>query len=94
THTFILILCVTVVGTSYEFPACAGIIQTGGDTRYGFIIDTIFLGGIALPLSALSAFVFNWSPALTFFLLKSDQLLKCIPNAIKCNRYRWVKKLT
>ncbi len=94
THTFILILCVTVVGTSYEFPACAGIIQTGGDTRYGFIIDTIFLWGIALPLSALSAFVFNWSPAVTFFLLKSDQLLKCIPNAIKCNRYRWVKKLT
>ena len=94
THKFILILCVTVIGTSYEFPTAAGIIQTGGDTRYAFIIDTIFLYGIALPLSALSAFVFNWSPTVTFFLLKSDQLLKCIPNAIKCNRYRWVKKLT
>ncbi|MBQ4370323.1 MAG: MATE family efflux transporter [Oscillospiraceae bacterium] len=94
THKFIIILCITVIGTSYEFPASAGIIQTGGDTRYGFIVDSIFLWGIALPLSALSAFVFNWSPAVTFFLLKSDQLLKCIPNAIKCNRYRWVKKLT
>ena len=30
----------------------------------------------------------------TFCFLKADQLLKCIPNSIVANRYRWVKVLT
>ena len=47
-----------------------------------------------LPFSALSAFVWNFPPLITFIFLKSDQILKCIPNAIKCNRYKWVRELT
>jgi Na+-driven multidrug efflux pump len=71
-----------------------GIIQGGGDTKYAFIVDLVFLYGFAIPLAALSAFVWGLPPAWTFFLLKSDQLVKCIPNAIYCNRYKWVRVLT
>ena len=39
-------------------------------------------------------FVFRFPPVVTFCFLKADQLLKCIPNAIVCNRYRWVRTLT
>jgi putative MATE family efflux protein len=91
---FMIVLSITVVGTSYEYPVAGGIIQGGGDTKFAFIVDLIFLYGFALPLAALSAFVFNLPPVWTFFLLKSDQLVKCIPNAIKCNRYKWVRQLT
>ena len=45
-------------------------------------------------LAALSAFVFNLPPVYTFIFLKADQILKCIPNAIRCNRYKWVRELT
>jgi hypothetical protein len=38
--------------------------------------------------------VFGFPPVVTFCFLKADQLLKCIPNAIACNRYKWVKQLT
>lgn len=92
--SFMIILSITVLGTSYEYPVAGGIIMGGGDTKFGFIVDMIFMWGLAIPLSALSAFVFNFPPVWTFFLLKSDQLLKCIPNAIRCNRYKWVKQLT
>jgi putative MATE family efflux protein len=91
---FMIILCITVVGTSYEYPVAGGIIQGGGDTKYAFIVDLVFLYGFAIPLAALSAFVWGLPPAWTFFLLKSDQLVKCIPNAIYCNRYKWVRVLT
>ena len=93
-NSFILVLCVTLVGSAYEFPVSAGIIQGGGDTKYAFLVDTLFMWCFTIPFSALSAFVWNFPPLITFMFLKSDQLLKCIPNAIKCNRYKWVKELT
>ena len=94
TKTFMLILAFTVIGTSYEFPVVGGIIQSGGDTKYAMIVDTIFTFMITLPLAALSAFVFGWPPVVTFICLKADQVLKCLPNGIKLNRYNWVRVLT
>lgn len=91
---FMIILSITVLGTSYEYPVAGGLIQGGGDTKYAFFVDLIFMWGFTIPLSALSAFVFNLPPVYTFFFLKSDQLIKCIPNAIRCNRYKWVRQLT
>jgi Na+-driven multidrug efflux pump len=92
--SFVIILSVTMVGTAYEYPVASGIIQGGGDTKYAFTIEMISMWGFTIPLSALSAFVLGLPPACTFFFLKSDQLLKCIPNAIRCNRYKWVRELT
>jgi Na+-driven multidrug efflux pump len=91
---FMIILAVTVVGTAYEYPVASGIIQGGGDTKYAFTVEMIFMWGFTIPVSALSAFVFKFPPAVTFCCLKSDQFLKCIPNAIRCNRYKWVRQLT
>lgn len=91
---FMIVLSITVIGTSYEYPVAAGIIQGGGDTKYAFYVDLIFMWGFTIPVAALSAFVFNLPATVTFFCLKSDQLLKCIPNAIRCNRYKWIRQLT
>ena len=94
TITFLAILSVTTVGTCYEFPVESGIIAGGGDTRYPAIVDNLFMWLYVIPFSALSAFVFRWPPVVTFAILKSDQILKCIPNAIRCNRYKWISDLT
>lgn len=91
---FLLVLCVTCIGTAYEMPVITGIIRGGGDARFVFINDLISIWGIVLPLSFLAAFVFHWSPAAVVFCLNSDQLFKCAAAAIKANRYTWMKKLT
>lgn len=88
-----LIMCVTVIGSSYEFPVMCGIIAGGGNTMFAFAMDVIFTLGIAVTSAALSAFVFCWPPLVTFFLIRSDQILKCIPNAIVVNRYSWARSL-
>ena len=93
-RTFITVLCITVLGTAYLFPVESGIILGGGNTRYAFINDSIHTWLWVLPASALSAFVFHFPTLVTFILIKSDQFLKCIPNAITVNRYRWVRNLT
>jgi Na+-driven multidrug efflux pump len=72
----------------------SGIIGGGGDTKYAAIVDTLFMWLFTIPSAAISAFVFHGSPMVTFCFLKADQLLKCIPNAIRVNRYKWIRKLT
>ena len=91
---FISLLVIVVVFASYQYPAASGIVMGGGNTRYPVIVETLFIWLCVLPLSALSAFVWSLPPTITFLFLKSDQFLKCIPNAIVVNRYRWVRILT
>jgi len=93
-RSFITLLSFTVIFSAYEFPVQSGIILGGGNTRYAFIVDTLFIWLVTLPFSALSAFVWKFPPIVTFMFLKSDQILKCIPNSIVVNRYRWVRSLT
>ena len=78
----------------YEFPTESGIIGGGGDTKYAAIVDNSFMWLWTIPASAISSFVLGWPPEVTFWILKSDQVLKCIPNFIRCNRYKWVRNLT
>jgi putative MATE family efflux protein len=91
---FLLVLCVTVAGTSYQMASLTGIVSGGGDTRFVLVNDLIFMWGIVLPLSALSAFVWHLSPLITFIFLKSDQIAKCAVAVVKVNRFRWIRDLT
>ena len=91
---FLTVLSVTTVGSCYEYPVESGIIGGGGSTRYTAWVDNLFMWLFTIPSAILSAFVFRFPPVVTFCCLKADQILKCIPNCIVCNRFRWVKLLT
>ena len=91
---FLTVLSVATVGSCYEYPVESGIIGGGGSTRYTAWVDNLFMWLFTIPSAILSAFVFRFPPVVTFCCLKADQILKCIPNCIVCNRFRWVKLLT
>ena len=91
---FLAVLAVTSVGSCYEFPVEGGIIAGGGDPKYQAIVDNLFMWLFTIPSAAISAFVFHAPPLVVFCFLKADQFLKCIPNGIVVNRYRWVRQLT
>ena len=91
---FITILSVTTLGTCYEYPVESGIISGGGTTEYAAIVDNLFMWLFTIPFAAMSAFVWHFPPVITFCFLKADQFLKCIPNCITVNRYKWVRILT
>jgi putative MATE family efflux protein len=91
---FLTVLSVTAVGTAYQMPTNTGIVRGGGDAKYVLRMDIISIWGIVLPLSFLAAFVFRWHPVAVIACLNADQVFKSIPAIIKCNRFRWIKKLT
>lgn len=94
TRQFLTITSVTVICSCYQYPTASGIVAGGGDTKYPPIMENLFAWLWVIPMSALCAFVFDLPPVVVFMVLKSDQVLKCIPNAIKCNRFRWARELT
>ena len=94
TLQFLTVLSISIIGTCYQCPCAYGIVAGGGDTRYGAVVDNLFMWLWTIPAACISAFVLNMPPLVTFILLKSDQILKCVPNSIKTNRYKWVHIFT
>lgn len=88
-----LVLCVMIVGTSYQMPCLFGLVKSGGDISFVFRNDTIFVFLVVLPSAFIAARL--GAPAwVTFACLKCDQILKCFVAAVKINRFNWMKKLT
>lgn len=94
TRKFIHILCIACcIGSGYQVPCNCGIIRGGGDTSFVLKMDLIMTWLYMLPISAFTAFILHWPPVYVFFMLKSDQLIKCIIAYIKTNRYHWIRPL-
>ncbi len=89
-----ILLCFVFMGMSYQMPTATGIVRGGGDTKFVLWNDLICIWGIMYPLVFLGAFYWKLPVIVVVFLLNSDQIFKCLPVAIKVNRYRWMKKLT
>lgn len=71
-----------------------GIFRSGGDTRFGLILDVTSMWCCSILLGAVAAFVLRLSIPVVCFILLSDELIK-IPFCLK--RYRgkkWLKNVT
>ena len=91
---FMIAQSVTVIGSAYQSPVLSGVVRGGGNTKFVFYNDLIFMWGIVLPMSFLGAFVFHWDPVTVFCCLKADQVLKCFVAVWEVNSYRWVRRVT
>lgn len=90
---FTLVSCVTFLGTAYQVPCNCGIVRGGGDTRFVLYMDLVLCWLYVAPVGLLAAFVWKLPTVWVYFLLRSDQLLKCIVAFVKTNRFRWVRVL-
>ena len=87
------ILSITIIGTSYQSACLIGIVRGGADTSFIFKNDAFFIFVTVIPLTLLALYM-NAPLTIVFLAMKSDQILKCIPAAIKINRFHWIKKIT
>lgn len=83
-----------VMGNAVNTTLIAGVFRAGGDSKFGFICDTIDMWCYAVPLGFLAAFVLKLPVMTVYFLLCTDEFVKW-PWVIK--RYRsgkWLKNIT
>ena len=92
--SFMAVLAVTTVGTSYQMACDNGIIRGGGDTAFSAKMNLVSMWLILVPVAAAAAFWWNAPPTVVFFLLKGDQLYKILPVALRLHSWKWVRVVT
>lgn len=90
----ILVMCVVMIGMSYQMPVSMGILRGSGDVKFALAQNMISTWVIVMPLSLLSAFVWKLPIPAVVAAIQSDQVFKCLPTAIRMHGGKWVQKLT
>lgn len=83
-----------VMGAAVNTMLIAGAFRAGGDSRFGFICDTVDMWCYAVPLGFLAAFVLKLPVMWVYFLLCTDEFVKW-PWVLK--HYfsgKWLKNIT
>ena len=65
-----------ISGAALNTTMIAGIFRAGGDSRFGFICDTIDMWCYAVPLGFFAAFVLELPVLWVYFLLCTDEFVK------------------
>ena len=93
-RNMLLINTYYVMGAAVNTTLIAGVFRAGGDSRFGFICDTIDMWCYAVPLGFIAAFLFRLPVMWVYFLLCTDEFVKW-PWVI--GHYRkgtWLKNIT
>ena len=83
-----------VMGQAVNTTLIAGVFRAGGDSRFGFVCDTIDMWCYAVPLGFLAAAVLKLPPLAVYFLMCTDEFVKW-PWVIRHYRSRkWLRNIT
>ncbi len=82
-----------ILGRSINSTTISGIFSAGGDTKFGFICDTVTMWAFIVPLGFISAFVLNWPVMVVYFILNLDEIVKLPVVIAHYKKYKWVKNI-
>ncbi len=74
--TMLFINTYYVMGAAVNTTLIAGVFRAGGDSRWGFICDTIDMWCYAVPLGFIAAALLKLPPMWVYFLLCTDEFVK------------------
>ncbi len=83
-----------VMGQAVNTTLIAGVFRAGGDSRFGFICDTIDMWCYAVPLGFLAAAVLKLPPMWVYFLLCTDEFVKWPWVISHYRRRKWLRNIT
>lgn len=83
-----------LVGEAVNTCLICGCFRGGGDSKFGMILDTIFMWGVAVPLMAVAAYVLKLPPIWVYFVMTLDELEKMPFIFIHYFKHKWMKNIT
>lgn len=83
-----------VVAQSFNTTMVVGTFRSGGDTRFGLIMDVATMWGGSILFGWLAAFVFKLSVPVVYIILMCDELIKVPITWIRYKSYKWLKDVT
>ena len=92
-HEMMYAIAVIMVFQTVGNMLTKGVLRAGGDTKFLMMGDILFLWVASIPLGALAGLVFHWPAFWIYFLLKIDQVIKCIWCFFRLKSGKWMKKI-
>ena len=94
-YLFIMILMCSyyILGRSINSTTIGGIFSAGGDTKFGFICDTVTMWAFIVPVGALAAFVFKLPVLWVYFLLNLDEIIKLPVVIARYRQFKWLNNI-
>ena len=83
-----------VIGQAVNTTLVVGVFRSGGDTRFGLILDMSTMWGCSILFGFLAAFVFHWSVPVVYMILMSDEIIKIPITLYRYRGYKWLKDVT
>ena len=83
-----------VIGQAFNTTMVVGIFRSGGDTRFGLILDVSTMWGCSILLGFIAAFVFRFSVPVVYVILMSDEIIKIPITLWRYRSYKWLKDVT
>ncbi|MBP5520005.1 MAG: MATE family efflux transporter [Treponema sp.] len=75
-NVLLFINAVSLIGAAVNTVLICGIFRAGGDSKFGFVADSINMWCVSVPLGLLAAFVFKLPPLWVYFVLYLDEFEK------------------
>jgi putative MATE family efflux protein len=70
-----------------------GIIRSGGDTRFGFLMDGVVIWVVGVPLAFIGAFILHLPVYWVYFLVMSEELTKWALGIYRFLSRKWIHNL-
>jgi Na+-driven multidrug efflux pump len=70
-----------------------GIIRSGGDSRFGFLMDGVVIWVVGVPLAFIGAFILHLPVYWVYFLVMSEELTKWILGIYRFFSRKWIHNL-
>ncbi len=83
-----------VIGQAYNTTMVVGIFRSGGDTKFGLILDVSTMWGGSILLGAIAAFVLNWDVRAVYVLLMADEIIKIPFTTWRYRSMKWLRNVT
>ena len=82
------------IAQSVNTTMVVGVFRSGGDTRFGLIMDVSTMWGCSILIGAVAAFVLHASVPVVYVILMSDESIKIPICVYRYRTYKWLNNVT
>ncbi|MBQ0051745.1 MAG: MATE family efflux transporter [Treponema sp.] len=84
----------SLLGATINTVLICGVFRAGGDAKFGFITDSVFMWFVSVPLGMVAAFILKLPPLWVYFILFLDEFEKMPVIVVHYLKGKWLKNIT
>lgn len=90
----LIVMSYFVLGQAFNTTLVVGVFRSGGDTKFGLLLDVATMWGCSILIGAIAAFFFKAPLPIVYIILMSDEIIKLPLTTKRYISYKWLKNVT